>query len=391
MTFAPLDQTTTMPLLVEDPYPIYKRMRVETPIVRVAAAGRTFLTKAKDTDFVKKHPGIFSSVDKETPMARAFQSHTLMRKDGAEHRKERMAMMKSLSPKTIRNHWEQIYTEIADAYMDQLPKDATVDLFTDICGPVAAKILAHVLGIPSASDKEMIQWSQALIDGAGNYQNDTRIFERSDQANIELDALFAKVIDNHKSTPNASAFSEMVTAKDPIAMSQVYANLKIAIGGGINEPRDALSTAIYGLLTNPEQLEEVRRTDTWSQAFEEAIRWVAPIQFSTRIVTEDVELRGITIPKGETIMAVQASSNRDEDLHENGENFDVFRAKKPHQAFGGGPHFCAGADISRRLVGGVMLPRLFERFPKMKLTDPKDVQWRGFAFRGPLNLPVTLS
>ena len=105
----------------------------------------------------------------------------------------------------------------------------------------------------------------------------------------------------------------------------------------------------------------------------------------------DTQLGGFDIPKGDTVMTVQASACRDEDLYENGEELHVFRDKNPHQAFGNGPHHCAGAHVARRTVGKIILPMLFDRFPDMRLTDPEAVEWKGFGFRGPINLPVVLN
>ena len=190
--------------------------------------------------------------------------------------------------------------------------------------------------------------------------------------------------------PDSSALSFMVNAKTPIPESQMIANVKIAIGGGINEPRDALLTILYGLLTNPDQLDAVRAGSKWRSAFEEGVRWVAPIQASSRLVMEDTEIRGCFIPKGDTVMTIQASANRDEDVIEDGENYNALRAPYPHQAFGNGPHHCAGAHLSRRTVGDILMPMLFERFPNMTLPDPASVRWHGFGFRGPLNLPLRL-
>lgn len=388
---APLNTTVSIDQLIDDPYPIYRRMRAETPVVRVASVKRTFLTKAVYTKLVKDTPELFSSDDPNTPMKPAFQAHTLMRKDGEEHRRERMAMQMAYTPKAIRSKWGEIYRKIAGDYLDRLPKGETVDLFRDLCGPVSARILTYILGIEEASDEEMQRWSQILIDGAGNFGWRDEPFRRSDAANAEMDALFERVIPRHKAEPNASALSIMVNASDPIPVSQIYANIKIAIGGGINEPRDAMATIVYGLLTNPDQLEEVRRREAWAEAFEEGVRWVAPIQASSRLVLEDTEIGGCEIPKGDTVMTIQASANRDEDVYENGEEFFVFRDKNPHQAFGSGPHHCAGANVARRTVGEIMMPMLFERFPNMTLPDPGAVQWRGFGFRGPINLPVTLN
>jgi cytochrome P450 family 104 len=75
---------------------------------------------------------------------------------------------------------------------------------------------------------------------------------------------------------------------------------------------------------------------------------------------------------------------------EDGENYNALRAPCPHQAFDNGPHHCAGAHLSRRTVGDILMPMLFERFPNMTLPDPARVRWHGFGFRGPLDLPIQL-
>lgn len=391
MALAPLDEEITLAQLTTDPYPIYRRLRAESPVLRVASAGRTFLTTAELTKRVKDNPELFSSDDPNTPMKPAFRAHTLMRKDGEEHLRERMAMAPALTPKRIQTDWGPLYEKFAEEYVGRLPRGETVDLFSELCGPLAARILAHVLGIPEASDAQMQRWSQHLIDGAGNFGWQPEPFAISDKANEEMDALFTELREKRIAEPDGSAYSVMLNAENPIPMSQIWVNIKIAIGGGINEPRDALATIIYGLLTNPDQLEQVRAEDAWSKAFEEGVRWVAPIQASSRLVTEDTELGGFEIPKGDTVMTIQASANRDESIYENGEEYFVFRDKNPHQAFGNGPHHCAGAHIARRTVGKIILPLLFDRFPDMRLPDPDAVNWRGFGFRGPINLPVELN
>ncbi|AVW93050.1 cytochrome P450 [Celeribacter baekdonensis] len=387
----PVNETVTLADLTRDPYPIYRQMRAQTPVVRVAQTNRIFVTRFEHTKWIKENPEIFSSDDPMTPMKPAFQAHTLMRKDGDEHRAERMAMQPAFSPKVIRTDWADLYTKLAKDYVSRLPKGETVDMFADLCGPIAARILAHMLGLEEATDAQMQRWSQRLIDGAGNFGNDPQLFALSDAANAEMNALFEQVMPRHIATPNNSAFSVMLTAKTPIPVSQMYANIKIAIGGGINEPRDALATILYGLLTNPEQLEEVKRQEAWLDAFEEGVRWVAPIQVSGRRTTREVQIGDHVIGPNETVMTIQASANRDEAVYADGEAFNVFRDKHPHQAFGSGPHHCAGAQVARRTLGQIMLPLLFERFPNMTLPDPKEVIWSGFGFRGPLNLPITLA
>jgi cytochrome P450 len=387
---APLDEEITLQQLDEDPYPIYQRLRRDAPVLRVKATGRTLLTKAEDTKYVKDNPALFSSNDPNTPMKRAFQAHTLMRKDGDDHMRERMAMAPAFSPKVIRTDWMPQYMRVAEEYVSRLPRGETVDLFPALAGPYAARGLAILLGIEEASDDDLQHWSQTLIDAAGNFGWQDEPFARSDRANDEMNRLFDSLQDRHRAVPNNSALSVMLNADDPIETTQIYSNIKIAIGGGINEPRDALNTILYGLLTNPDQLAEVKRQNDWERAFEEGIRWVAPIQVSSRLVMEDTEIRGCHIPKGDTVMTIQASANRDEDRYEDSESYQVYREKKSHQAFGNGPHFCQGSHVARRAVADVMLPILFDKFPNMSIPNRDDVIWRGFGFRGPTQIPIRL-
>src|SRR5947207_5847247 len=100
VTLAPLDETITIAELTRDPYPIYRRLRREAPVLRVKSVGRTFLTKAADTKYVKDNAAMFSSNDPNTPMKRAFLARTLMRKDHDKHRTERMTVMPARRPRT---------------------------------------------------------------------------------------------------------------------------------------------------------------------------------------------------------------------------------------------------------------------------------------------------
>ena len=151
---APLDESITLQQLDEDPYPIYQRLRNEAPVLRVKATGRTMLTKAEDTKYVKDNPELFSSDDPNTPMKRAFQAHTLMRKDGEAHMRERMAMAPAFSPKVIRTDWMPQYMRVAEEYVARLPRGEIVDLFPALSGPYAARGLGILLGIEEASDDD---------------------------------------------------------------------------------------------------------------------------------------------------------------------------------------------------------------------------------------------
>ena len=392
MPIAPVDTTISFSDLVQDPYPIYRRLRANAPVLKVDAIGRIMLTKAADTKHVKDNPDVFSSNDPNTPMRRAFQAHTLMRKDGAEHMRERMAMAPAYSAKNIAGHWMPIYSKIADDLVTALPGGETVDRFTALAGPFAARCLAQLLGLPVATDVEMQRWSQVLIDGAGNFGWDPALFVDCDRANAEMNLSLDAAIARVQADPDPSALSAMVNADEPIDLSQIRSNIKIAIGGGLNEPRDALLTILYGLLNAPDQLQSIKQGALWGDAFDEGVRWVAPIQVSSRLVTQDTEIRGISIPKGETVMTIQASANYDEEIWTDPHLYNVERDKRPHQAFGNGPHFCQGKHIARRMLADILLPKLFEGFPNISLSGYTQTRvwrhWMTWRARNCAVLPV---
>ncbi len=147
-----------------------------------------------------------------------------------------------------------------------------------------------------------------------------------------------------------------------------------------------------GFWTNPAQREHVVQTGAWGDAFDEGVRWVAPIQVSSRLVTQDAEIRGVAVPKGETVMTIQASANHDEDIWSDGHLFDVTRAKKTASGFWQRPAFLSGQTHCAPHVGRYFIAPTFRAVsPNMSLPDPSLVRFRGFGFRGPVNLPATLT
>jgi cytochrome P450 len=136
------------------------------------------------------------------------------------------------------------------------------------------------------------------------------------------------------------------------------------------------------LLTNPEQ------QGTYRQAFEEYARWISPIGMSPRLIAHDHTYNGISFQKGTRAFFMFSSGNRDEDIFDQPDAFQITRDTTKSISFGAGPHFCAGAAASRVLIAEVALPKLFERFPNLALNGP--TPFTGWAFRGPTTMPVML-
>jgi len=189
--------------------------------------------------------------------------------------------------------------------------------------------------------------------------------------------------------PDESIIASMMHAADPLSREEIAANVKVIIGGGLNEPRDVITTGAYAMLTNPAQRAQVEADPAlWRAVFEESVRWVSPIGMYPRQVTQRTELGGVTLEPGARLGVVLASGNRDEAVFDNPDAFDINREKKFHVAFGGGPHFCLGAWAARIQCADVALPTLFRRLPGLRLSETEPTRFGGWVFRGPLNLPV---
>jgi cytochrome P450 len=125
---------------------------------------------------------------------------------------------------------------------------------------------------------------------------------------------------------------------------------------------------------------------TWSEVFDEYVRWISPIGMSPREVAKDEVIGEVQFTKGERIFFMFSSAGHDEAYFEAPETFDIKRNTGPSIPFGAGPHFCGGAAVARSLITDVALPKLFKACPNLRLAGP--APFTGWAFRGPTKMPV---
>jgi cytochrome P450 len=174
-----------------------------------------------------------------------------------------------------------------------------------------------------------------------------------------------------------------------MSMESVRANIKLAISGGQNEPRDAIAGCVWALLTHPEQFSLAQSGKVpWLNVFEEYARWISPIGMSPRRIAKPFAIGDISLAPEDRIFFMFGSANRDEAHFDRAEAFDITRDVSKSIAFGAGPHFCAGAWASRAMVADVALPTIFSRLHGLRLREDEPVRIGGWAFRGLLNLPV---
>lgn len=368
-----------------DPYPVLAELRATAPIAYVPTLDATLFTKRDDIFTFEKMIDVFSSLQPGGLMTR-LMGENMMRKDGDAHLGERRQMFPSVSPRTVRDVWTAEFRAAALEILGQLRPKGACDLVRDYAMPVSAAALRAMTGLRTMSYEDMDGSSQAMIDGIANHGGDPAVEARCNAGTALIDRHIDGMIDEKRAAPDHSILSVLMEAGQP--MAQIRANVKLAISGGQNEPRDAISGCIWALLTHPTQLKTVLDGDIqWLQVFEEYARWTSPIGMSPRRIAKDHQIGDIRLAAQDRAFLMFGAANRDEDHFQNPDQFDLTRDVSHHIAFGAGPHFCAGAWASKALVAEVALPLAFEHLPDLRLEGDAP-RMRGWAFRGLENLPV---
>ncbi|MBR0894203.1 cytochrome P450 [Bradyrhizobium tropiciagri] len=371
----------------QDPYPALARMRKEAPIAFVPQLGSTLLCNRDDIFVSEKQIDVFSSHQPEGLMNK-LMGHNMMRKDGDAHMNERKAIFPTISPKTVRSHWTAQFAGHAKRILDELEPDAVVDFVQAFALPFSAECLKSITGLTNMRFQDMNAWSQGMIDGVANYIGDAAIEARCHAATAGIDAAIDDMVPRLRKTPDLSLLGVLLQTDMP--MESVRANIKLAISGGQNEPRDAIAGTVWALLTHPDQLAlAISGAIPWLQVFEEYARWISPIGMSPRRIAKPWTIRDVAFEPNERVFLMFGSANRDEKHFDRPDAFDVRRDAGKSIAFGAGPHFCAGAWASRAMVADVALPAIFERLRNLRLIENKPPRIGGWAFRGLLDLPVT--
>ncbi|WP_284984428.1 cytochrome P450 [Arthrobacter sp. efr-133-TYG-118] len=380
-----------MAALASDPYPIYARLRAESPVAWVPQLNKFLVTNYTGCHAVEQDQEIFSAEVTGATMTRAIGARPMLRKDDPEHSADRAPMNPVLRPKSIKEVWGPVFEGNAETYLEKVaeigPKEA--DLNRDYAAPLASQNLIDLLGLKDVSVEQVRRWSHDFIAGMGNVLDDPAIWERCDASTAEADRLLEELIPYYRQTPDASMVSAW--ANSGLPTSNVAANVKLTISGGMNEPQHMVTNMVWALSYHAEQSALVLTDPSlWAAAFDEAVRWQSPIGMYPRETTQETILEGVRIPAGAGIGVVVASANRDAaHFGDSAADFDINRPKRPHLAFGSGVHLCAGHWAAKTSIGQLAVPMAYERFPRLRVDEQRNESWDGWVFRGLTSLPVT--
>lgn len=381
------DAEGTLEALYDDPYPIYRGLHERASVHWFPAIERYLVIGYEACRQVEMAPETFLSNDPGSLQRRAM-GHSMIRKDGAEHASERKSYGNVLKPRAIAQTWDRIFAETTSQAIEEFKAlGPGADFHTQFAAPLAGENLRRLIGFVNASSNDMRRWSQDLIDAAGNYSDDPAAWKRATRSSAEVDEAIRELQPGLLAEPNATLLSAVLHSG--LSFESVCANIKLAISGGLNEPRDVMGTIVWAIVENPEQLDRAIAGPTlWTDVFDEAVRWVSPLAMYVRTSATETVLDGFRIPAGSDLAIVVGAANRDPAVFADPDRFDVTREKKPHLAFGNGPHFCAGSWVARAMVAHHAIPAVFDAFPDLRLDPDNPPVAGGWVFRGPLSLPV---
>jgi len=387
------------PEVLANPYPLYARLRDEAPVyfdpflhtwvvTRYADVLKVLLTFSADRTPAPeqlKAMGM-SSIG---PIAQVMVKQMLFL-DPPAHTRLRSLAATVFSPRRVKVLEEHIRA-IAHDLIDKILAKGHMDVMSDIAEPLPAIVTAELLGVPVEDHNQLKDWSKDFAEMLGNYQHNPNRIPRVLKSTEEMTKYFRARIAEQKDAPQEGLIQSLLSAEidgDRLSEEEVIANTIVTMVGGQETTTNLIGNGILTLLRNPKEKNRLMSDYTLiPSTVEELLRYESPSQQTGRIAREDIEIGGQEIRKGQAIIAVMASGNRDAERFPDPDTLDIARTDNRHLAFGWAAHFCFGAPLAR-LEGQIMLETMLRRLPQLEL-ETGDLTWReNLGLRGLNSLPV---
>jgi cytochrome P450 PksS len=315
--------------------------------------------------------------------------------DDPDHARLRALVSKAFTPRLIERMRGRIVAlcgDLLDAMERERWRKGGAELVADYALPLPATVIAELLGVPTEDHAKFHRWSNRLVSVSS-----TRDMVRAVPAALAFVRYLRKLIEKRRADPRDDLVTELIRAEeagDRLSEDELLAMAFLLLVAGHETTVNLISGSALALLERPEQADALRNDPSLAKpAVEELLRYTSPVEMATeRYPREDVEIGGTTIPRGELVLAVLGSANRDERHFEDPNVLDLARDPNRHLAFGrGGVHHCLGAPLAR-MEGQIALSAFLKRFPEARLAvAPESLRWRrGVFLRGLERLPLTL-
>jgi cytochrome P450 len=397
------------PRFKADPYPFYARLRAEAPVWRTTLPDKRtawLVTRYDDVSRVLKDDTFakdkLNAMDPEqrakapwVPGVLKPLERNMLDLDDPDHARLRALVSKAFTPRLIerlRGRIEALCEELLDAMERKVERKGRAELVGDYALPLPATVIAELLGVPAEDHARFHRWSNRLVSVSS-----TRDMVRALPAALAFVRYLRRMIEKRRTDSKEDLMTALIRAEeegDKLSEDELLAMGFLLLVAGHETTVNLISSGMLALIEHPGQADALRSDPSLAKsAVEELLRYTSPVEMATeRYPRKEVEIAETTIRRGELVLAVLGSANRDERHYEEPEVLDLARDPNRHFAFGrGGVHHCLGAPLAR-MEGQIAVGMFLRRFPEARLAVASDsLRWRrGVFLRGLERLPLFL-
>jgi cytochrome P450 len=393
--------------VLQDPYPTYARLLEEGPLhyLDVGASGAAWsIVSHAECSAIAKDPRCSAKRAQKllyplppnrhaefSELAHLF-SLWMIFMDPPEHTRLRKLLNKGFVPAGIDALRPEVEA-IIDRMLAPLREGAEIDLMSEFANPLPVRIILALLGIPQEMNEMLVGLSRDVAGFRGTPTPTVEQAQRAQDALIALKDFFTRTVAERRRNKGKDLISLLIDIEEQgevLTEEELFAQCTALLFAGHETTRNLIGNGMYTLLRHPEETSELRdNPEMIRSAVEEILRFESPVQFTSRVLKEDIEVCGQVIPKRWSILCMLGAANRDPKQFKEPDQLNLKRLNNQHLAFSAGPHFCIGSQLAR-MEGQVAILNLVQRFPKMKLSGPKPEWAPTFGFRGLKSLVVSL-
>jgi cytochrome P450 len=391
------------PGYIEDPYPHFDEMREHDP-VHLTLVNQWLLFAYDDVSRLLRDPSLSVSdqnieVYNEDRLAKFLdaagpdfeRSTSMLNADPPDHTRLRRLVSKAFTPSSIEALRPRVQA-LVDGMLDPIEQRGSGDVVTELAFPLPFDVISEMLGMPTSDSDQIAQWSSAVVKTLDPIISDEEILAAVSGGRA-MDEHIDGVIAWKRDHPGDDLLTALIAAEedgDRLSSIELRDQVVLLFIAGHETTVNLIGTGIYELLRHPDQFALLRDDPTLdSNAVDELLRFVSPVQMSRRVVLQDITIRDKTIPKGMFVLTGLASANRDPaKWGPTAGDLDLRRAgAAQHMAFGSGIHYCLGASLAK-LEAQVAIGTFVRRFPSARVEG--EPVWNGrINLRGLEHLPVT--
>lgn len=385
-----------------DPFPVYRRLREVAPVFRCDSLGAWVVLDHANCAAVLKDTRRFSNRGRVTglfdtlfderqlrdlePLVRHY-AEGLINIDPPEHTRIRKILQEVFRP-TVIGRWADSVSAIVEGLLNEATRGKeTLDFVKEFAHPLPVTVISRMYGIPPEDTRLFTRWSAGIVRFMQSPRPSFETCRASQRDLLEMREYIREQIGERRISPTEDVLGRLVSAEvegDRLTEEEILSTSVTILLGGHETTTRLLGNTVYELLRHLRQLAILREEpERVEKAVEEFLRYCGPFHRDQRVVAEDCELGGHSLCKGDYVLLMLQSANRDPAVFEDPEAFDVKRNARKHLGFGSGPHVCLGAHLAR-METGIALRSCLERFPKIGLEEEPD--WEFGFLRGPKKL-----